>query len=90
MSENRIRVGVAAADPLLSLGLIGILEESFPVEALALSAGELLAAHGDAGGLTAVILALGPAALPPLGSSSASGQPEAHGPGSSSRRCAAR
>jgi DNA-binding NarL/FixJ family response regulator len=62
MSEKRVRVGVAAADPLLSLGLIGILEEAFPVEALALSAGELLAAHGDAGGLTAVILALGPSA----------------------------
>jgi DNA-binding NarL/FixJ family response regulator len=70
MSEQRVRVGVAAADPLLSLGLIGILEESLPVEALALSAGELLAARGDAGGVTVVILALGPSAglpaVPPV------------------------
>jgi len=58
MSEQRVRVGVVAANPLAAWGLVGILEQVLPVEAVALSTDALLAADETKDGLTVVVLAL--------------------------------
>jgi len=58
MSEQRVRVGVVAANALAGLGLVGILEQVLPVEAVVLPLEKVLAAKAGADGFAALVLAL--------------------------------
>lgn len=59
MTEERVRVGVVAASPLLALGLIDILERSLPIQAFACTAEDVAASRGPGEGVAAVVLAPG-------------------------------
>jgi DNA-binding NarL/FixJ family response regulator len=55
MSDQRVRVGVVAASPLAAWGLVGILEQVLPVEAVTLSTEALLEGSFASDRLAAVV-----------------------------------
>jgi DNA-binding NarL/FixJ family response regulator len=57
MKEQTVRVGVVAANPLVAWGLAGILEQSLPVRALAMTLDVVMNSRDEDDRLVAVILA---------------------------------